>query len=814
MSDATTAHRESLYRLGVFALSAAILLLSIGQVRVLSFQLWHHVTYLVVTVTLLGFAAGGTYASLRTARDSRQRAAWQALLFAFATLGVFAVLARHGSALLEQKGSQLPALDATFSYLYLILPFVFGGLSIAAALDGTGEQVSKRYGANLAGSAAGCLLVFPTLALGGAGLVLTSAALGAFSACLLAFASNRRALGAIAGIAGILALAALPARESLFPFTVARGKALSQAIELGRPVPFTGWDPICRVDVVGDPTRDPVLNVFQDGDAPTWIPSGRVDYSLSLPGNHYGLGYAMGIDPKDTKKAPRQRALIIGVGGGGDLKTALVMGTPEVVGAEINPTTAAMMRGPFKEFSGGLYDDPRVTIEIKDGRAVVAAAKKKFDQIQITGADTYAALASGANLTAESYLYTEEAVRDYLEHLTDNGVLCVLRWRFFPPREELRFVGMCAKVLRQLGAEDPRRHIAVVNVSATGDILGQENVGAHYALTIVKRTPLSDYEVSFIRKFVNLHPRKGAYGLAFLPGEKSEPEFAGYLDAIAGGEATTAKFEADYRFAIDTVTDDRPFFFQFFRLRSLFEKDPNTSDQSYFHAVIGNGPAGLQVLWFSLLGALALVILFVFAPLAIFRRSGLAVSGAKRSALFFVCVGLAYLAIEMATVQRLTLFLGHPLKALGVGLSTFLLGSGLGAAFTGRVATGAESGRGRFAALLVALLALAHAFLLPAFFAACEDFGPTARTVLAIAAIAPLAFVMGMPFPLGLRAVQQTAPPLLPWALGVNGGASVIASVGAILVAMEIGFRAVLLIAAAIYVLAAITMPRTRSVTA
>ncbi len=813
MTEQAEPQRERSFLLGMLALSAAVLLLSIGQVRILSFQLWHHVTYLVVTVTLLGFAAGGTWCSVRTVKDSRSRAALHALLFALATFGVFAVLARHGSTLLKEKGARMPALDATFSYLYLVLPFVFGGLSVAAGLDGVGKTVSRRYAANLAGSALGCLLVFPALHLGGPGLILVATALGAIGAALLARAAEKTALAGIAGVVTAAALLAIPARDTLLPFTVAGGKALSLAIEQNRPIPFTGWDPICRVDVVGDETKDPLLNVFQDGDAPTWIPSGKIDYTKSLPGNHYALGYAMKVDPKNPLAPPRKNVLVIGVGGGGDLKTALVMGAEHVVGAEINPTTANMMRTRFKDFSGNLYDDPRVQIEIKDGRAVIAQSKERFDQIQITGADTYAALASGANLTAESYLYTEDAVHDYLDHLNDDGVLCVLRWRFFPPREELRFVGMCAKVLKDLGAADPRKHIAVINVKSSGNILGDVNVDAHYAFTIVKKTPLTENEITFLRKFVKLHPNKDAYGIAYLPGEPSEREFSGYLDAISGGIDSTAKFEREYEFSIDSVSDDRPFFFQFFRLRSLFEPQPGASQESFFRTVIGNGPAGLQVLWLSLLGALVLVVVFVFAPLVLFRREGLRVDSvnAKTSALFFICVGLAYLAVEMATVQRLTLFLGHPLKALGVGLSTFLLGSGLGSYFTGRVALGRETAAGRTAAVLVAIVTVLHAAWLPAVFQRCADLGPEARVMVAIAAIVPLAFLMGMPFPLALRAVQRTAPPLLPWALGVNGGASVIASVGAILVAMQTGFRVVLLIAAGIYLLAAITIPRARA---
>jgi hypothetical protein len=800
MTDSPPSRREGVFLAGLLALSAAVLMLSIGQVRVLSFQLWHHVTYLVVTVTLLGFAAGGTYAALRPARCRRSRAALQSSLFALATIGVFAVLARHRSSLLMTEGARLPALDATFSYLYLVLPFAFGGLAVAAGLDGRGREVSRRYGVNLAGSALGCLLVFPALRFGGEGLVLLAAALGGIGATCFAIAAGSRKFAVLGALVVAIAAIAFPFRQALLPFAAAGGKALSLDLARGEDVIHTAWDSICRIDVVGDEARDPRLKVYQDGDAPTWIPSAKVNYEVALPASYHALGYSMAL-------GTRKNVLVIGVGGGGDVKTALVMGAERVLGAEINQSTAAMMQGRFAEYSGRIYDDPRVRIEVRDGRAVVAASEEKFDLIQITGADTYAALAAGANLTAESYLYTREAIRGYLDHLTDDGVLCVLRWRFFPPRETLRLAGMVAHGLREIGAADPSRHVAVVNVKATGALFGENTIDAHYALTIVKKTPLTESEIGTIRKFVRLHPNKAAYSLAYLPGEaESEPEFRDYLTAISTSAEAAAKYERDYAFAIEPVSDDRPFFFQFFRPRSLLQAGER--DTPYFHVVIGQGPAGLQVLYISLLGALALVLLFVLAPLALLRREGLKTKGALPAALFFVCVGIAYLAVEMPTVQRLTLFLGHPLKALGVGLSTFLVASGIGAALTARIAEGNERRTGAVAAFLVAIAVVLHALLLPSLFEACAPLSPDARTVVAVLAIAPLALLMGMPFPLGLRAVQRTSAPLLPWALGVNGGASVIASVGSILFAMEFGFVAVLGVAAALYAIAALLAPR------
>jgi len=678
-------------------------------------------------------------------------------------------------------------------------------MGVAAALDGDGPQVSRRYAVNMIGSAAGCLLATPVLrAFGGGGVVLATAALSFLACFFFARAADRRSMAWPAIALCVASVVALPFADTLLPFPVAAGKTLDMEVrQNGVPKLATYWDPICRVDVVGDEENDSALRVYQDGDAPTWIPSKDKDPG-DFASSHLALAYMMKFAP--DSKAAREKALVIGVGGGHDIRTALVMGSTRVLGAEINASTAKMMRERFDDYAGGLYTDPRVEIIVADGRSVVARSKEKFDVIQITGADTYAALASGANLVAESYLYTQDALDDYMEHLNDDGMLAVLRWRFYPPRETLRLVGMAALALKKLGVEDPSRHIAVVNVDSKGSLFDGEQVEANYAVTLVKRTPLTDGERGLIRRFAKEHP-SGHYSMAYLPGDPSEPEFEDYLGAINEGSDAQRAFEDKYAYAIDPVTDDRPFFFQFFRGSDVVGEREEEQGKEHFWSVIGLGPAGLQVLWYSMAAAVFLVILLVIAPLVVFRRSGLAVPGGGRLVVFFIAVGLAYLMVEIATMQRLTLYLGHPLFALSLGLTTFLVGSGLGAAWSARVAEGSERKGAAIGALFVVVLLGIHAWGVPSILESTLDLSTPVRATLAVLMIAPLAFFMGFPFPLGLRRARAQAPRLLPWAFGVNGGASVIASVLAILFAMDYGFAAVLLFGAGLYFLACLALP-------
>ena len=139
---------------------------------------------------------------------------------------------------------------------------------------------------------------------------------------------------------------------------------------------------------------------------------------------------------------------MIGPGGGRDLVSALVFGAGHVDGVEINPIIANdVMRDRFREFSGGIYTHPRVRIAVDDGRSFVRRAPDQYDVIQASLVDTWAATAAGAYTLTENSLYTVEAFNDYLDHLTDGGILTITRWVF----DGLRLVSLAQEACEARG---------------------------------------------------------------------------------------------------------------------------------------------------------------------------------------------------------------------------------------------------------------------------------------------------------------------------------------------------------------------------
>ena len=796
--------------LGLALVSAAVLLLQLVQTRVFSVMLWHHLTYLVVTFTLLGFAAGGTALACRPAwlqGDVGRRLARAALLFGLTVLGAYAVMTRVP----PQTGyTSLSIATAAVHYALLLVPMIFGGFVVALALADAGASVGRTYAINMVGSALGCLLYVPALrALGGEGCVELSAAMTLAAAACFAGARGRAALPA----AGALALGILAASEptALFAVPVAPTKAMVKHLE-GDPnqhVLLTRWDPICRLDVVGpdNPGSSAPRTIYQDGDASTVMAVGQAELETSILAKE-GLPYLM------FRHRP-PKVLAIGIGGGVDILQAesklreLPGGQPiDFTGVEINATTYGLMTGPFATLTHDRYHLPGVHIELDEGRSWLRRSDQIYDIIQMTGTDTYAALASGSYVMTESYLYTAEAYDDFLAHLSPEGVISVLRFRFTPPREELRLAGIAVDALRRAGATDPASQIVMIGFDGPKVTLddGRE-IGIDYAGLLVRKRPFTPDEVSIYERYCKA--RVQAH-IMYAPGLPCTGAAADFFAAVRQGPQADAEFRDNYPYNLSAVTDDDPFFFRYDRwddaLSKLFgfglgrnvdEMGPAGRAALEYANIVGGEPIGLIMLLTVLAETSVLVALLVLVPLFLFRREGLAVTGAGRWVLYFFGLGAGYILLEVVCMQRFVLFLGNPGYAISVVLLTFLLFSGLGAAVAGRSADPSRTLR-RALPAIVLLVALLAVFLHPLFEATLR-FPLPARLALTVAVLAPAAFIMGMPFPSGLRLVSGRAAPLVPWAFGVNGGASVVASVIGILIAMVAGFTAVFALAAVCY---------------
>jgi len=819
----TAASAPGRWLLGVFLISAATLHLEILQTRIFSLVMWHHVTYLVVTFTLLGFAASGTLLSLLADRVERAPGRWMvgcSLAFAVTAAGAFALLARSDLDTLKLLEQRIQYLWVFAYYLYLVVPYVFAGLAIGIALKVAGPRTGLVYGVNLAGSAAGCLLFAPLLReLGGSGSVLAAVGVAALAAAAFAGLRSPWCWGSVALVAlTAFAPAGGLCADSLIPLQPAQGKPVRMLIDRARAsgqadaaIESTSWDPICRIDVVDLRTGDGHRRVFQDGDAPTEIFPAAATFD---PFAVYCLPYVVGNAARKAVADAAGRApeapevLAIGIGGGQDLRQAVWNGARKTTGVEINATTVEMMncdsfRGQpgYRSFSGDVYHLPGVEVVTGEGRSYVRRSDAKYDLIQMTGTDTYTALASGSYVMSESYLYTLDAFRDYFDHVKPGGMVSVLRFRFFPPRESLRLVAIGVEALKLRGVQHPERCVLVVDmvrkIQSPDDPTKIEQLA--YAAMMFRETPFGPAEIDAAKQWIAVNPANQGRGesgkvfsLAYAPGEPPVNEFGEYLAAAAAGRE--AEYRSSYTYKIDPVSDDSPFFFHFHRWSSLLEEHGKAN---YF-SMTGRDPIGLFLLLTALGESALLVALLVILPLALSKRTRLPRERRVPVLAYFLGLGCGYLFLEVSAMQRFVLYLGHPSRSISVVLFTFLLFSGLGAAVAGR----RRRSTARGPLLSIVALSLVYAFGLPAVLQATLGLAIEVRIAMAVALLAPLAFVMGMPFPTGLARLTGEQRAFLPWAFAINGGASVVASVVAIIVAMETGFTTVFGLAAATYLLA------------
>jgi hypothetical protein len=389
----------------------------------------------------------------------------------------------------------------------------------------------------------------------------------------------------------------------------------------------------------------------------------------------------------------------------------------------------------------------------------------------------------------ESYLYTVEAVGEYLADLNPGGVVAITRWVKMPPRDSLKLAAIAIEALEQAGEVDPGRRIAVIRSWNTVTLL-------------IRKGAFVPSEIDAMREFASSR----SFDTAYFPGITSadanrfnlldRPWLYDGIQAMLGDSAD--RFFADYKYFVEPATDDRPYFSHFFKWRSLPE----------VMAMRASGGAGL-IEWAYLIVVTTLVQaaviggLLILLPLSLMKRTWV---GGTRFGAYFLALGLAFLFVEIAFIQRFTLFLSHPLYAVAVVLASFLVFAGAGSAYSLRLTDRAIARNVRPVSIAVAGIvgiAAIYLLILPWLFGRFIGAADGLRVLLSVVLIAPLAFFMGMPFPLGLRCVAEQAPDFVPWAWGINGFASVVSAVLATLLAIHFGFTIVIVLAMIIYIAAA-----------
>lgn len=768
--------------IGVGLIALCTLFFEVTLTRIFAVTLWYHFGFLAISLALLGTAASAVACFLwpeQLAGEGHLRVMSGAAL-GFAVLAPFSV-AFHISVRLPPH-DQLMAFFLSFGAQLTLLfaAFFCAGLCISVALFRYASRVGTVYFFDLIGAALGSLLVVPLLyELSGLALVfLVSTGAAAAAATLAGPRSRRRRVGAVLAVACVgLALVNDSAGILEIHTIKSYGKGTVQAEE--DDIVFEKWSPVARV-VVHEPRKSKrsgltLMKVTNNGGAPTTLWEFGGDYSKA--------GYTT-KDSRQVAHALKRDAdvLVIGSAGGADVLAALAADQSSVTAVEINPVTAELVTEHYADYIGNIFTDPRVTLHVQEGRNFVAGSPDTYDLIQITMIDSWGGAAAGAYVFNENNLYTLEAVDDYVSHLKPDGILAMTR--YYKWDEALRLLNTFATYLHGQGLHDVRRRVAVVL---------ERSKRYRRATILLKNGVFTDVEVEALaarteRSNATLLYAPGVADDELHPGKTAER----FRTIVAADDDERRRIVAEHRRNIAPSTDDQPFFFFNARLADVL--DPNPKDH----------PArrlALPMLYGMVATLLVLALTTIILPL--YLRAGTAIARApfrNSSLLYFAMLGVGFMLVEISLIQRLTVFLGHPIWSFVVVLATMLAFGGLGSFYSNRWGASPRHLVGVLATIVGVMLV--YVALVYDAFIGLMWLGKASRIALAVAATAPPAFAMGMCFPMGVQIVRGFHPTLIPWGWGINGAFSVFASVASIVIALNAGFKAALATGALCYAIA------------
>ena len=810
--------------IAIALISAAALAYEILLMRLFSIILWHHFAYMIISLALLGYGASGALLSVaRSAVQRRFAPLFCAAAAAFGTsaIGCFVLAQRVPFNPLEILWDPQQLVYLLAVYLLLALPFLCAGACVCMAYSRWQGMPSRIYSFDILGAGAGSLGVMGLLFVLAPEHALKLIGAMGFAAAAVAWleCGGPRRWPALA----LIALAALPLLlpQAFVAPAMSPYKELSQTLRIPQArVIEQSFSPLGLVSVVESPLTPlrhapglslnalveppPQLGVFIDGEGLSALTrfDGRRESLAHLDQITSALPYHLLRQP---------RVLVLGAGAGADVLQAHYHDAQQIDAVELNPQVIDLVRERFADYAGGIYSGgvdaghsggtqgPRVLVHAAEARGFVAASAQHYDLINVALLDSFSAASAGLYALSENYLYTVEALQDDLRHLEPGGLLAITRWVALPPRDALKLFGAAVVALERSGVADPASRLALVRSWQTSTLL-------------VKNGAFSAEDIAAIKTFCTERSFDVAFYPGMMPGEANRYNVVAPPDLFDSATALLGpgrdEFVQNYKFHIEPATDDRPHFFHFFKWRSLPEL-LSLKEQ-------GGLPLlewGYPVLVATLAQAVLASLLLIAAPAAWVTWVGARqrnreppAASRGRVLVYFAAIGFAFMFIEIAFIQKFVLFLSHPLYAVSVVLFSFLLFAGIGSAASKRLHAASARVLRHPQAALVGAIALSAALclsLLPWLFQHSMALPDAVRIVISAALIAPLAFFMGMPFPLGLARVEASDARLIPWAWAINGCASVTGAVLATLLAIHVGFSAVVVAALVLYGVAA-----------
>ncbi len=745
--------------IGLFLISLATLMLEISLIRFFSISQWYHFAFMIISIALFGIAASGTFLFVKKVKNPLFLSS---ILFSLSTITGFFIT----NNLFFDPYKAVTNFSHIFVllsyYIFLSLPFFFFGIIVAFIFSKNQKNSGIIYFYNLSGSALGTILSIPFLAFLNVKIIFTISLIGLFSS--LFFVNNKKLYRVIL----FLTIINLLLFFIKFDINISQYKELNQALNVpNSKLIATKWNSFSRVDVVNSSfTRyAPGLSLSFKGNLPEQIGvlvDGSNMNSITKYENLDFVDFLPMSLPYYLKKEPK--VLVINAGAGLDVLIAL-KNNAEIAALETNPIIINLLKYEYKDFSGGIYNKAEIYFE--EGRSFIKKSEK-YDIIVLSLAGNVLGGPSGITSLAENYLLTADAFKDYFNALTEDGLLIITRWLFNPPKEEVRLFSLALEI------DKDGKKTAIFNSWNTVTLL-------------LSKKDLNKKNIDKIKEF----SAKNKFDIIYLPPQFDfEPnkyakfEEAYHYNAIQELLKDKKEFYKNYLFDISPVYDDKPYYFNFFKLSKFFELKKILGQR--WNPSLDPG----FLLFFIFAQALILALIFIFLPL--FFKEKIKKIQNKKSLFYFFAIGIGFLFIEIVLIQKFILFLGHTIFSTTTIIFSMLLFSSLGSLYSQRIDVNSL----KKVILILFLLIIVYSFLSKFFIENFITLNLIPKIILTSIFIAPLSFFMGFAFPLGIKKINKE---LIPWAWAVNGSASVLSPILAIMLALFVGYNLVFILAGFVY---------------
>lgn len=755
-------HKINKIYAGLFLISLATLMLEISLIRFFSISQWYHFAFMVISIALFGIAASGTFLFLKKIKNPLSLSS---ILFSLSTIIGFFITNNLFFDPYKAVTNFSYIFILLLYYIFLSLPFFFFGIIVAFIFSQNRKNSGIIYFYNLSGSALGTVLAIPSLVFFNVKIIFLISLIGLLATLFF----NRKYSKFVAFLIVLnILLFSIKIDINISPY-----KELNQALNVpNSKLIATKWNSFSRVDIINSSfTRyAPGLSLSFKGNLPEQIGvlvDGSNMNSITKYDNLEFLDFLPMALPYRLKKDPK--VLVINAGAGLDVLIAL-KNNASVTALETNPIVINSLRSEYKDFSGNIYN--KADIYFEEGRSFVKK-NVKYDVIIISLAGNVLSGPSGITSLSENYLLTVDTFIDYYNALADDGVLIITRWLFNPPKEEIRLFSLASEIDKE------GKKIAMFNSWNTFTLL-------------LSKKDLDEIIVKKIKNFAD----KNKFDIIYLPNQFDfEPnkyikfEEAYHYNIIQQLLKDKKEFYKNYLFDVSPVHDNKPYYFNFFKISKFFELKKILGQR--WNPFLDPG----FLLFFIFIQALILTLLLIFMPL-LFKKKIKNIKN-KRQLFYFFAIGISFLFLEIVLIQKFILFLGHAIFSTTTIIFSMLLFSSLGSLYSQNIET-KDIKKIIFALVLLVII---YSYLLNLFINNLITLNLVPKIILASIFIAPLSFLMGFAFPLGIKKINKE---LIPWAWAVNGSASVLSPILAIMFALFFGYNFVFLLAGVIYLVGVI----------